>query len=210
MGKVIQYNPKKRPHRKLGFRKVHKSEELERKGQLNIFRTNDISGPTERDHTIIRSLPTHLSAFEKALLMDEKGDPKAEELYIEAIEESTSSPDAYCNLGVMYASKGASAKSIGAFTKALSIAPRHLESHYNLANIYFDSGNFELAIVHYQVALEIDPKFSEAWYNLALAFASSERYKNAFEAFLEYKKLNKSQGKDPEHGWFESLSHIDK
>ena len=106
----------------------------------------------------------------------------------------------------MYASKGETAKSIGAFTKALSLDPRHLEAHYNLANMYFDAGNFELAIVHFQVATEIDPNFSEAWYNLGLAFASNKQSKLALEAYLKYKKLSTSIKPDkPTDAWFRSL-----
>lgn len=207
MAKVIQYNPNHKPDRKLGFKRVHKAEKLEEQGQLNIFEARNPHA-IKQDEPIIRKLRSQLNRFEEALMMDEKGDPKAEQLYIQAIDESSSSADAYCNLGVMYASQGETVKSIGAFTKALSLDPRHLESHYNLANMYFDAGNFELAIIHYQVATEIDESFSEAWYNLALAFASNNQSRDALEAYLNYKKLDSMDSNDkPTDAWFESLKN---
>lgn len=207
MAKVIQYNPNHKPDRKLGFKRVQKAEKLEEQGQLNIFE-DESQETVQKDEPIIRKLQTHLNPFEEALIMDEKGDPHAEQLYIQAIDESSSSADAYCNLGIMYASQGETAKSIGAFTKALSLVPRHLESHYNLANMYFDAGNFELAIIHYQIATEIDDAFSEAWYNLALAFASNNQSRDALEAYMSYKKLDSTASNDrPTDAWFDSLKN---
>lgn len=191
MAKIISYLPKDLPDRKLGYRKAvtPKNAVLESQGQLNLFLHPKEDVQTQK----VRRLTPHLSPFEEALMLDEKGDPKAEDLYLEAVQKSSASADSLCNLGVLYASRGETAKSIGALTKALSMNPRHLESHYNLANIYFDAGNYDLAIIHYEVALEIDPLFSDAWFNLSLALLSIKNHTKSFDAFLQFKKLKPSE-----------------
>lgn len=191
MAKIISYLPKDLPDRKLGYRKAvtSKNDLLESQGQLNLFLHPEEKVNPQR----VRRLTTHLSPFEEALLLDEKGDPKAEDRYLEAVHQSSATADALCNLGVLYASRGETAKSIGALTKALSLNPRHLESHYNLANIYFDAGNYDLAIIHYEVALEIDPLFSDACFNLSLAYLSIKNHTKSFDAFLQFKKLKPAE-----------------
>lgn len=197
MAKIISYLPKDIPDRKLGYRKAVTSKNalLESQGQLNLFiRPEDKAGTLK-----VRRITPHLSPFEEALMLDEKGDPEAESRYLDAIHQASATADALCNLGVLYASRGETAKSIGALTKALSMNPRHLESHYNLANIYFDAGNYDLAIIHYEVALEIDSQFSDAWFNLSIAYLSLKNHLKAFDAFLQFKKLKPDEGPELEN-----------
>ncbi len=206
MAKIITYHPNELPGRKLGFRKARKrkNEILEDQGQLNLFdkKDNKYKEPAAK----LRKLSDHISPFEEALILDEKGDPRAEERYLDALDQKPYTADSLCNLGVIYAARGETSKSIGAFTKALSIDPRHLESHFNLANIYFDAGNFDLSIVHYEVALEIDPGFGDAWFNLSLAYTSLKNYKKAFDAFLKYKKLYPTEETGPLGDILDSLA----
>ena len=199
MAKIISYQPNQWPGRKVGFRKANKSkaETQEAEGQLNLFQSVD-SGEKEETPPVtkLRKLASHRTPFEEALYLDEAGDPRAEARYLEAIAANSSSADAICNMGIIYAGKGETAKAIGAFTKALSLQPRHLEAHYNLANVYFDANNYDLAIVHYEVAVEIDPEFSDAWFNLTIAFIATKMHKKAMDAYLQYRKLVPEEQED--------------
>ncbi|MCB0599593.1 MAG: tetratricopeptide repeat protein [Saprospiraceae bacterium] len=192
MAKIINYQPNQWPGRKVGFRKANKTkaEQQEAEGQLNLFQATDPDEAIETPQVSkLRKLTSHRTPFEEALFLDEMGDPRAEARYLDAIAANSSSADAICNMGIIYAGKGETAKAIGAFTKALSLQPRHLEAHYNLANVYFDASNYDLAIVHYEVALEIDPDFGDAWFNLTIAFLATKMHKKAMDAYLQYRRL---------------------
>lgn len=172
MAKLIPYRPDR--ERKLGFRKVRKYASEGDAGQLELFRQ-------ERDVQKLR----HLDPFEKGLQLDEKNDEMAEKLYQDAIRNSISVADSYCNLGIIYAKRGQTIKAIDCFTKALSVDPRHIEAHYNLANMYYDQGNYQLALTHYEVAMHMDEFFPEIVYNLALTHLCLEDRSKAIQ-FLEY------------------------
>src|SRR5258708_385992 len=126
---------------KFGFKRVRKrAQPPEDPGQLHLF-----PKPTAQ---ILQFAPD-LSRFEQALMLDERGDAKAAELYRRAIEEHDCIADAYCNLGILESQKGNTAKSFDCFTIALKHDPRHFEAHYNLGNLYFDINHLLLPPIHY-------------------------------------------------------------
>jgi tetratricopeptide (TPR) repeat protein len=127
--------------------------------------------------------------FEQALLWDERGHPKAAELYHKAIETGDCMSDAYCNLGIIESEKGRTAKAFDCFTISLKHDPRHAEAHYNLANLYFDVSDLRLARVHYEIAGELDPSFANAFFNLALVQALSNDLAASVDALARYKEL---------------------
>ncbi len=176
---MIQYRPD--THRKLGFRKVRKEAKDEGQSQLNLFVQD-----TDPEKTI--QILRHLDPFEKGLQLDEKNPAIAEKLYQEAIRNGISVADAHCNLGILHARVGATAKAIASFTKALKEEPTHLEGHYNLANMYYDAGNYFLAATHYEVAWELEGAFPEIAYNLALTNISLDRRAEAIAALKAYLK----------------------
>ena len=180
---MIQYRPD--THRKLGFRKVRKEEEDNDQSQLNLF--VQVQDP-EKTIQILR----HLDPFEKGLKLDEKNPGLAKKLYLEAIASGISVADAHCNLGILHAREGATAKAITSFTKALVTDPSHLEGHYNLANMYYDAGNYYLAATHYEVALELEGAFAEIAFNLALAYISMDQRKPAIKTLKVF--LEKTSG----------------
>ncbi len=177
VAKMIPYKPG--PNRKLGLKRVNKDSSLEGEGQLNLFKAGHETANLKRIH--------HLDPFERALQIDGKNDHLAEKLYLEAVERSECKADAYCNLGILRARKGETAKAVQCFTLALKENPRHAEAHYNLANMFYDAGNIELAITHYEIAAEMD-SFSEIHFNLALAYLSSSRTDEAKAALEIYLK----------------------
>ena len=175
--KIIPF-PVKQPS-KFGFERVKKR----RKGhpaQVNPFS----SGLGQ-----IRRLPSSLSPFEEALLLDERGDRRAEELYYRAISEGDQAADAYCNLGIMESKAGRMTKAFDCFTRSLEHDSRHFESHYNLGNLYFEEDNLRLARMHYELAAKINPAFPNLYFNLGLVLALLEEKKAAIEAFVKYRRL---------------------
>jgi len=179
MGKVLQFSQKPPP--KFGFERVKKRKKGEtRPGQLNLFTTSGAQ---------VLKLPSNISPFEEALLLDERDDRRAEETYERAIEEGDSVADSYCNLGIIKSKAGDTAKAFDCFTKSLEHDPRHLESHYNLGNLYFDAGNLRLAQLHYELAGEVEPSFPNLYFNLGLVHALNEDYNSAVIALDRYKEL---------------------
>ena len=137
----------------------------------------------------ILRLPTDISPFEEALLLDERGDARTEAAYRRAIAEGDSIADAYCNLGILESKAGRTAKAFDCFTKSLEHEPRHFESHYDLGNLYFEAGDLRLARVHYELAAEVEPAFPNLYFNLGLVHALNNDYPAALAALSKYKEL---------------------
>jgi tetratricopeptide (TPR) repeat protein len=180
MTKILQFVPK--PPAKLDFEKVKKSRKKgpQTRDQLSLFA-----------HALGRvyQLPSNLSPFEEALLLDERDDQRAADAYWKAINAGDSTADAYCNLAILEHRAGRTTKAFDCLTQALKLDPRHPESHYNLANLYFEAGDFRLAMAHYEMALEIAPDFPNVYFNLGLVHALQENYPRAIESLEKYKEL---------------------
>jgi tetratricopeptide (TPR) repeat protein len=166
---------------KLGYKRVKKRRQTaENPDQLHLF---------PQPSAQILTFAPELSRFEQALLLDERGDLKAAELYLKAIEEQDCVGDAYCNLGIIESQKGNTAKAFDCFTTSLKHDPRHSEAHYNLGNLYFDLNDFRLAQIHYEMAGEVDPTFANVYFNLALVHALNSDSKAAASALTRYREL---------------------
>ncbi|MBI1768422.1 MAG: tetratricopeptide repeat protein [Bacteroidetes bacterium] len=177
MAKVIQFP---RPNvEKFGFRPVRKnSKPTKRKpGQLDLFSTGKVVSLNQ------------LSRFEEALLLDDRGDAKAKEIYQRAIDEGDSIADSYCNLGILESQNGHYTKAIDCFTKCLKENPRHFEAHYNLANLYAEVGNLSLAKVHYGISIEVEPHFPNSHFNLGLTLAMNKEVEEAIHSLKSYCRL---------------------
>ena len=179
MGKVLQF--KVQPPSKLGFEKVRarKKGAGPRQSQLSLFHPGGQ----------ILKLPSNVSPFEEALLLDERGDKRAYESYLNAISAGDSVADAYCNLGILESQSGKTSRAFDCFTKSLEHDPRLTEAHYNLGNLYLDAGDLRLARMHYELAAELDPRFPNIYFNLGLIHALDEDYRSAIEAIARYIKL---------------------
>jgi tetratricopeptide (TPR) repeat protein len=160
----------------LTFRQI----EAELNGQLNLF--------PEPEGRLIQ-LPRKISTFEEALLLHERGDPRAPEFYMRAALEGDHPADAYCNLGIMEFEAGKVASAFNRFTQALRSEPRHFESHFNLAHLYFESGDLRLARLHYELAAEIEPSFADLFYNLGLVHAIKGDLPEAVAALNQAREL---------------------
>jgi tetratricopeptide (TPR) repeat protein len=166
---------------KFGYKRVKKrAKAAEDSDQLHLF-----SQPTAQ----ILTFAPESSRFEQALMLDERGDPKAAALYSKAIEEHDCVADAYCNLGIIESQKGNTTKAFDCFTTSLKDNPRHSEAHYNLGNLYFDVNDFRLAQIHYEMAGEVDPSFANVYFNLALVQAIKNDLPAAISALTKYQEL---------------------
>ena len=166
---------------KFGYKRVRKrAKAAENQNQLDLF-----PRPTAQ----ILDFASELSRFEQALLFDERGDPKAAELYAKAIEAHDCVADAYCNLGIIESQNGNTSKAFDHFTTSLKHDPRHSESHYNLGNLYFEVDDLRLAQIHYEMAAEIDPSFPNIYFNLALVQAINNDLGAAVSSLTKYQEL---------------------
>jgi tetratricopeptide (TPR) repeat protein len=162
---------------KLGFKRVRKRASTGERNQLDLF-------PTPKAQ--ILSFESALNCFEQALMMDERGDLNAADLYLKAIEEHLCVADAYCNLGIIESKRQNTVKAFDCFSTALKHEPRHAEAHYNLANLYFEIDDFRLARLHYEMAGQVDASFANAFFNLALVQAITNEFDGAWIALKKY------------------------
>ncbi len=175
--KLPAENPKR-----FGYKRAKKSRKniLEDEGQLNLF--------TEKEPKIL-TLPSHLSPFEEALMLDENCSPAAKNAYRKSIEEGDFIADSYCNLGILESETNNIIAAFDCFTNSLKHDPRHLEAHFNLANLYFEQSDLKLAQIHYEIAAAIEPDFANVYFNLGLVFALNGRFDSAISNLYKYKDL---------------------
>jgi tetratricopeptide (TPR) repeat protein len=167
---------------KLGYRRVRKrAKPAENPDQLDLF--------SQGNAQILAFAPSELSPFEQALILDERGDVHAAELYTKAIDQQDCVADSFCNLGIIESKRGDTIKAFDCFTTCLKHDPRHSEAHYNLANLYFDQNDFRLAQLHFEMAAEIDPSFANAYFNLALVQAINHDLARALVTLGKYQQL---------------------
>ncbi len=176
MGQIIKFPAQAS---KLGFKRASKRAMAAEQDQLDLF-----PGPRAQ----ILNFESGLSLFEQALMLDERGDLNAAELYARAIEEQVCVADALCNLGIIE-SKRDTVKAFDCFSSSLKHNPRHTEAHYNLANLYFEINDFRLAQFHYEMAAQVDPSFANAFFNLALVQAVNNDFDAAVSALNKYREL---------------------
>jgi tetratricopeptide (TPR) repeat protein len=177
MGQILKFPA---PASKFGYKRVKKRCKADHPDQLNLF-----SQPTAR----ILSFTLPLTAFEQALMLDERGDQKAAEFYAKAIEGEDCVADAYCNLGIIESQKGNTARAFDCFTISLKENPRHSEAHYNLGNLYFEVNDFRLAQIHYEMAAEVDASFANVYFNLALVQSINNELAAAIATLTKYQEL---------------------
>src|SRR5262245_40060596 len=93
---------------KLGYSRVKKrAKAAGNADQLDLFPSSGAQ---------ILDFVSGLSPFEQALMLDERGDQRAAEVYAKAIAELDCVADAYCNLGIIESQKGNTTKAFDCFT----------------------------------------------------------------------------------------------
>ncbi|HEU4366289.1 MAG TPA: tetratricopeptide repeat protein, partial [Candidatus Krumholzibacteria bacterium] len=167
-------------------RKPGKATRMEAEGQINMFAPGAVE-PGRLGAVV--PLPLQTGLFETAILLDDRGDPRAEDLYRRAAEEGDYPADAWCNLGVLRSLKRDLDQAFECFAQSLALEPRHAESHYNIGNLYFEYGDLKLARMHYEKAIECDCDLASAYFNLGLVTALTEDYRTAYDALSHYKRI---------------------
>ena len=196
MGQILKFPVRAS---RLGHKRALKrAYQAEHPDQLELFST-----PTGQ---ILQFTPPGLSSFEYALLLDEKDDPSAVDLYLRAIAEEDCVADAYCNLGIIESKHGRTAKAFDCFTLSLEHHPRHFEAHYNLGNLYFDMNDLRLAQVHYELAAEVSPSFPNLYFNLALVLSINNELAAAIGALIKYQELAPGDERRKADEFLESLT----
>src|SRR5438876_7764599 len=182
MANIIEFPSKDKI--KSGLKKVKRSKViyLMRSSQTDLF------SPSSSEANVY-ILPTNLSPFEEALILDESQDEKTPDAYRKAITANDCVADAYCNLGILEYEDGKTVKAIDCFTNSLKHEPRHFESHYNLANLYSEIGNLPLARAHYEFAKELQPGFPDVYFNLGLVYAMTKDFESAVKVLSRYKEM---------------------
>ena len=165
---------------RLGYSRVRKRRRADDPNQLDLF----LPAPAR-----IENFSPTLSVFEQALQCDERGEPRAADLYAKAIENQECVADAFCNLGIIESKKGNTAKAFDCFTTSLKHDARHSEAHYNLGNLYFEVNDFRLAQIHYEMAAEVDPDFANIYFNLALVQSINGELAIAIKTLTQYQQL---------------------
>jgi tetratricopeptide (TPR) repeat protein len=170
--------------------KARRTTRMEAEGQMNMFESGVDPAPAgETRMGAVVPLPLHNGAFETAILLDDRNDPRAEEMYRRAIDEGDCAADAWCNLGVLRSLKRDLSAAFECFAQSLALDPRHAESHYNIGNLYFEFGDLKLARIHYEKAIECDGNLASAYFNLGLVTALTEDYQTAYDALAHYKRI---------------------
>ncbi len=178
MGQILKFPAQAA---KFGYKRVRKRARVpENPNQLHL-----VPAPTAQ----ILDFASALNSFEQALMLDERGDPKAAELYLKAIDSEDCVADAYCNLGIIESKQGNTTKAFDCFTTSLKHDPRHFEAHYNLGNMYFDVDDFRLAQIHYELAAKVDPAFPNVYFNLALVQAINNDLAAAVNSLTNYRQM---------------------
>ncbi|NND72146.1 MAG: tetratricopeptide repeat protein [Rhodothermales bacterium] len=198
MGVILEL-PKRAPE-KFGHKRVRKHKQqrdLERAGQMNLFLAE----------ARILSLPSRLSPFEEALLLDDRGNDAAIALYRAAIEAGDYPADSYCNLGILESQAGKIDDAFDCFTKSLGLDPVHFESHYNIGNLFFDVGELRSARVHYQIAKGIQNDFPNLYFNLGLVLALEKSHEEARTVLMKYKRLASEKEAAKADGILEALEN---
>lgn len=185
------------PAPKFGYKRVRtRSRSAESPDQLHL-----LFQPT----ATILNFESGLGAFELALMLDERGDTRAAEKYLQAIDNQDCVADSYCNLGIIQSRQGNPAKAFDSFTTALKTEPRHFEAHFNLGNLYFDVDDYRLARVHYQFAAGIEPSFPNVYFNLALVEAVLGDFAAAMAALARYRQLASAEEAQKAEALLEAL-----
>jgi tetratricopeptide (TPR) repeat protein len=177
MGQILKFPVRAS---KFGYKRVPKRCREENPAQLHLF---------PRATAQVLQFAPELSHFEHALLLDEREDARAAELYLKAIASQDCVADAYCNLGILESKQGRTAKAFDCFTNCLKHNPRHFEAHYNLGNMYFEVNDLRLAQVHYEMATELDASFPNVYFNLALVLSINNEFGAAMNALTRYQRM---------------------
>ena len=127
----------------------------------------------------------------RALQLEERDPVAAIDAYRRSLRLRPECPEAWINLGRMFAESGDPKAAHECFRSALDLDSTDATAYYNLGVIAQDAGKEDDAIEFYRRALELDPRLAEAHYNLATLFDQSGDSRSAIRHINEYRKLTR-------------------
>ena len=102
-------------------------------------------------------------------------------LWPATVKVSPLSPNAWNNMGDVYARHNELEKSVQAFIRATELLPTYADAYHNTANIYVKLGDNVNAEIYYKKAIELRPGIWQSRMNLAILLFNQKRYEEAFE-----------------------------
>jgi protein O-GlcNAc transferase len=126
---------------------------------LSYFRKAVLISPTFNRYNDLGAACAHFELYEEAILNLKK-----------ALEINPNIPEAYYNLGNIYAQKkNDQLKAIEFYQKAVALKPGHMLTHFNLGNALLNSQQVELALLEFQEASRLKPDYMPSQMNLGLS-----------------------------------------
>jgi tetratricopeptide (TPR) repeat protein len=103
---------------------------------------------------------------------------------MEKVVESAPGPQAYLELGIVYAGASRLAEAERAYRKVLELSPGNARALHNLGNLAMKRAHHARAVDHYRQAIEADPGYMLAYYHLAEALQAVGRTEQAYAGYL--------------------------
>jgi tetratricopeptide (TPR) repeat protein len=101
-------------------------------------------------------------------------------------------------LGLLKASQGRYAESIGHLSKAVKLNPQNPATQYNYAKALSDYKDYEKSLIHYGRALQLDPNNLDTWFGKGKNYSDLGRLE---DALICYDKILSLRSDDAE-AWF--------
>jgi Tfp pilus assembly protein PilF len=119
------------------------------------------------EHVVARapSAPHALSALAESY--SERGDPRAEPLFLRLTQVAPANYRHWANLGVYYGERGRRADAVGALRSALERNPSDAALHDYLGQMLAGLGRDAEAAAAFEAAIAAEPAFAPAYSNLA-------------------------------------------
>lgn len=102
-------------------------------------------------------------------------------LWPATVKVSPLSPNAWNNMGDVYARHNELENSVQAFIKATELLPTYSDAYHNAANIYVKMGDNANAEIYYKKAIELRPGIWQSRMNLSILLFNQKRYEEAFD-----------------------------
>jgi tetratricopeptide (TPR) repeat protein len=113
--------------------------------------------------------------------------------YRKALEINPENPEIYYYIGLTYATHGKSLEeALHFFKKALSLAPKHINSRNQAGLIYYILRDYPKAIKEFQACIRYEPGFVAAYKNLGLVYIDLKKYENAIDYYSKAMTLGEN------------------
>jgi protein O-mannosyl-transferase len=128
--------------------------------------------------------------------------PAAEDVYTNAIKVDPGFSESYLSRGMLYADYlGQYEKGIADFRKVLELIPGQTDALVGIGFCYYRMNRLEEAILQYNQILQVSSGEGRVWYFRALAYASENRFKEAYLDGIKAQELRFPVSSAELEGW---------